>query len=172
MLKLYLDENGDITADLNIVSWMFLSKKNPRKEQLGRFERQKFTINQNVLSRLKLLHQKGEISVFFFLFYKAWGPISRRLSLVYLYWVVYLYWELNMWSKTFIIFLDREAWVQSTIVSLWCYNMEHCLTDSAMSKMRFFRDYSLGKRSWPFCVHSEIYISIKLEREANKCWEL
>ncbi|XP_070592246.1 vomeronasal type-2 receptor 26-like [Erythrolamprus reginae] len=57
LLKLYLDENGAITADLDIVSWMFLSNGNPTKEQLGNFERQRLTINQDVLSRLKLLNK-------------------------------------------------------------------------------------------------------------------
>ncbi|XP_070592626.1 vomeronasal type-2 receptor 26-like [Erythrolamprus reginae] len=57
LVKLYLDENGAISADLDIVSWIFLSEGNPTKEQLGSFERQRLTINQDVLSRLNLLNK-------------------------------------------------------------------------------------------------------------------
>ncbi|KAK9392567.1 type-2 vomeronasal receptor [Crotalus adamanteus] len=55
--KLYLDQNGDITADLAITSWVFLPKEDPIKEQLGSVERERLIINQDVLSRLKLLNK-------------------------------------------------------------------------------------------------------------------
>ncbi|XP_013910441.1 PREDICTED: vomeronasal type-2 receptor 26-like [Thamnophis sirtalis] len=57
LLKLYLDQNGDVAADLNIISWMFLSKEDPIREQLGSFEQQKLIVNQDSLSRLKLLNK-------------------------------------------------------------------------------------------------------------------
>ncbi|XP_070790901.1 vomeronasal type-2 receptor 26-like [Pituophis catenifer annectens] len=55
--KLYLDQSGNVAADLNIISWLFLSKEDPIKEQLGSFERQRLIINQDALSRLKLLNK-------------------------------------------------------------------------------------------------------------------
>ncbi|XP_039221600.1 vomeronasal type-2 receptor 1-like [Crotalus tigris] len=56
-MKLYLDQNGDITADLNIISLIVLSREDPIREQMGSFERQRITINQDALSRLKLLNK-------------------------------------------------------------------------------------------------------------------
>ncbi|KAK9405535.1 type-2 vomeronasal receptor [Crotalus adamanteus] len=55
-MKLYLDQNGDVAADLNIISWVVVPRKNTIKELLGNFERQRLFINQNVLSRLNLLN--------------------------------------------------------------------------------------------------------------------
>ncbi|XP_070790244.1 vomeronasal type-2 receptor 26-like [Pituophis catenifer annectens] len=52
--KLYLDQNGDLKADMKIMSWVYLPKKNPMKDQLVTIERQGFTINQDHLSWLKL----------------------------------------------------------------------------------------------------------------------
>ncbi|XP_013920590.1 PREDICTED: uncharacterized protein LOC106547849 [Thamnophis sirtalis] len=56
LLKLYLDENGDVTADLNLISWVVLPRVNPIQEQLGSFERQRLIINQDHLLQLKLLN--------------------------------------------------------------------------------------------------------------------
>ncbi|KAK9405663.1 type-2 vomeronasal receptor [Crotalus adamanteus] len=56
-MKLYLDQNGDIAADLNIISLIILSREDPIREQMGSFERQRITINQDALSRLKLLNK-------------------------------------------------------------------------------------------------------------------
>ncbi|KAG6539447.1 type-2 vomeronasal receptor [Crotalus adamanteus] len=51
--KLYLDQNGDLKADLSLISWVFLSKKNLKKEKVVTFERQRLIINQDYLSWLK-----------------------------------------------------------------------------------------------------------------------
>ncbi|KAK9405480.1 type-2 vomeronasal receptor [Crotalus adamanteus] len=51
---LYLDQNGDLKADLKIISWVFLPKKDSIKKDLVTFERQRFSINQDHLSWLKL----------------------------------------------------------------------------------------------------------------------
>ncbi|KAK9405524.1 type-2 vomeronasal receptor [Crotalus adamanteus] len=56
-MKLYLDQNGDVAADLKIVSWIFLSKKHLIKEQLVTFERQRLIINQHHLLQIKLLNK-------------------------------------------------------------------------------------------------------------------
>ncbi|KAK9405342.1 type-2 vomeronasal receptor [Crotalus adamanteus] len=55
--QLYLDQNGDITADLNIISWVLLPWLDPSDEQLGSFERQRFTVNKHTLLLLKLLNK-------------------------------------------------------------------------------------------------------------------
>ncbi|XP_070592660.1 vomeronasal type-2 receptor 26-like [Erythrolamprus reginae] len=55
--KLYLDKSGTVAADLNIIGWLIFHKKDPIKEQLGSLERQKLIINQDALSRLKLLNK-------------------------------------------------------------------------------------------------------------------
>ncbi|XP_070592743.1 vomeronasal type-2 receptor 26-like [Erythrolamprus reginae] len=55
--KLYLDQSGNVAADLNIISWLLFLKKDSIKEQLGSLERQKLIINQDALSRLKLLNK-------------------------------------------------------------------------------------------------------------------
>ncbi|XP_060546009.1 vomeronasal type-2 receptor 26-like isoform X1 [Pantherophis guttatus] len=55
--KLYLDQNGEITADLGIKIFLVLPKEDVRKETLAYFERQRLTINQDALSRLKLLNK-------------------------------------------------------------------------------------------------------------------
>ncbi|XP_070790248.1 vomeronasal type-2 receptor 26-like [Pituophis catenifer annectens] len=55
--KFYLDQNGDVTADLNIISWVLLPRLAPIDKQIGNFERQKFTISQDTLSWLKLLNK-------------------------------------------------------------------------------------------------------------------
>ncbi|XP_013914767.1 PREDICTED: vomeronasal type-2 receptor 26-like [Thamnophis sirtalis] len=54
---LYLDQNGDLAADLTVNSWVFLPEKNLIKEKLARFEGQKLIINQTHLSLLKLLNR-------------------------------------------------------------------------------------------------------------------
>ncbi|XP_070592653.1 vomeronasal type-2 receptor 26-like [Erythrolamprus reginae] len=55
--KLYLDQSGNVAADLNIISWLLFPKKDPIEEQLGSFERQKLIINQDALLWLKLLNK-------------------------------------------------------------------------------------------------------------------
>ncbi|XP_070790905.1 vomeronasal type-2 receptor 26-like [Pituophis catenifer annectens] len=55
--KLYLDQSGNVAADLNIISWLLFPKEDPIKEQLGSFERQRLIIKQDALSRLKLLNK-------------------------------------------------------------------------------------------------------------------
>ncbi|XP_070618833.1 vomeronasal type-2 receptor 26-like [Erythrolamprus reginae] len=56
-LKLYLDQNGEIKADLAISSYLVLPKEDPRRETLAYFIRQRFYIDQDALSRLKLLNK-------------------------------------------------------------------------------------------------------------------
>ncbi|XP_060548011.1 metabotropic glutamate receptor 5-like [Pantherophis guttatus] len=55
--KLYLDQNGDIAADLVIRSWVVLPKMDHIYQHPGTFKRGRLLINQDVLSRLKL-HNK------------------------------------------------------------------------------------------------------------------
>ncbi|KAG6539495.1 type-2 vomeronasal receptor [Crotalus adamanteus] len=55
--KLYLDQNGEIAADLDIMMWLVHPKKEPMEEILGSFERQRLIINKDPLSRLKLLNK-------------------------------------------------------------------------------------------------------------------
>ncbi|KAK9405157.1 type-2 vomeronasal receptor [Crotalus adamanteus] len=50
-------KNGDIAADLNIISSVVLPKEDPINKQLGTFEKQRLTINQDALSQLKLLNK-------------------------------------------------------------------------------------------------------------------
>ncbi|KAG6465957.1 type-2 vomeronasal receptor [Crotalus adamanteus] len=57
LLKVYLDQNGDVAADLQIISSVVLPKEDPINKQLGTFERQRLTINQDALSQLKLLNK-------------------------------------------------------------------------------------------------------------------
>ncbi|KAK9405295.1 type-2 vomeronasal receptor [Crotalus adamanteus] len=57
LLKVYLDQNGDIAADLKIISRVVLPKEDPIDKRMGSFERQRLTINQDVLSQLKLLNK-------------------------------------------------------------------------------------------------------------------
>ncbi|KAG6539493.1 type-2 vomeronasal receptor [Crotalus adamanteus] len=52
--KLYLDQNGDLKADLKLISWVFLPMKNLVKKDLVTFERQRIIINQDHMSWLKL----------------------------------------------------------------------------------------------------------------------
>ncbi|KAG6539498.1 type-2 vomeronasal receptor [Crotalus adamanteus] len=57
LFKLYLDQNGDVAADLNIISLIVLSREDPVNKQLGSYERQRIIINQDALSQLKLLNK-------------------------------------------------------------------------------------------------------------------
>ncbi|KAG6539445.1 type-2 vomeronasal receptor [Crotalus adamanteus] len=57
LLKLYLDQNGDVAADLKIISTVVLPKEDPIKKELGSFERERLRINQAALSQLKLLNK-------------------------------------------------------------------------------------------------------------------
>ncbi|KAG6539431.1 type-2 vomeronasal receptor [Crotalus adamanteus] len=57
LLKVYLDQNGDVAADLMIFSMVVLPKKVPIDKRMGSFERQRLTINQDALSQLKLLNK-------------------------------------------------------------------------------------------------------------------
>ncbi|KAK9405341.1 type-2 vomeronasal receptor [Crotalus adamanteus] len=56
-MKLYLDQNGDLVADMNIWNLVVLPKNNYIQGKLGSFERQRLIINQDNLSRLKLLNK-------------------------------------------------------------------------------------------------------------------
>ncbi|XP_070614391.1 vomeronasal type-2 receptor 26-like [Erythrolamprus reginae] len=56
-MKLYLDQNGDLAADLGIKSLLVLPKEDPRIEFLGTFERQRLIIDQDIHSHLKLLNK-------------------------------------------------------------------------------------------------------------------
>ncbi|XP_063147222.1 vomeronasal type-2 receptor 26-like [Candoia aspera] len=58
--KLYLDQNGDLAADLNIMSWLIFPNKPEKpviKKKLGSLERQRLTIDQDALSWLTLLNE-------------------------------------------------------------------------------------------------------------------
>ncbi|XP_070790109.1 vomeronasal type-2 receptor 26-like [Pituophis catenifer annectens] len=57
LFKVYLDQNGDIAADLDIISGVVLPKKDPINKHLGSFERQRLIIHQDALSQLKLLNK-------------------------------------------------------------------------------------------------------------------
>ncbi|KAK9405482.1 type-2 vomeronasal receptor [Crotalus adamanteus] len=56
-LKLYLDQNGDVAADLNIMSSLILPEEDPTEEQIGSLEGQRLIISQDVLPRLELLNK-------------------------------------------------------------------------------------------------------------------
>ncbi|XP_070586313.1 vomeronasal type-2 receptor 26-like [Erythrolamprus reginae] len=55
--ELYLDQNGEIKADLAIGYYLVLPKEDPEKEILGYFIRQRLSIDQDALSRIKLLNK-------------------------------------------------------------------------------------------------------------------
>ncbi|XP_070808184.1 vomeronasal type-2 receptor 26-like [Pituophis catenifer annectens] len=55
--KLYLDQNGDLTADLALMSSLFVPKKDPIRQRMGSLERQRITILQGALPWLKLLNK-------------------------------------------------------------------------------------------------------------------
>ncbi|XP_070808193.1 vomeronasal type-2 receptor 26-like [Pituophis catenifer annectens] len=55
--KLYLDQNGEIAADLGIVSLLVLPQEDLKEEILGIFVRQRLTVKQDALSRMKLLNK-------------------------------------------------------------------------------------------------------------------
>ncbi|KAM3845089.1 vomeronasal type-2 receptor 26-like [Vipera latastei] len=57
LMKVYVDQNGDIAADLKIISRVVLPKEDPVNKQLGSFERQKLIINQDALSQLKFFNK-------------------------------------------------------------------------------------------------------------------
>ncbi|XP_060539284.1 vomeronasal type-2 receptor 26-like [Pantherophis guttatus] len=57
LLKVYLDQNGDVVADLDIISRVVLPKDDPIDKELGSFERQRLRISQDALSQLKLLNK-------------------------------------------------------------------------------------------------------------------
>ncbi|KAK9405252.1 type-2 vomeronasal receptor [Crotalus adamanteus] len=57
LIKMYLDQNGDLAAELRILSRVVLPKEDPIDKVLGTFERQRLTINQDALSQLKLLNK-------------------------------------------------------------------------------------------------------------------
>ncbi|XP_013926835.1 PREDICTED: vomeronasal type-2 receptor 26-like [Thamnophis sirtalis] len=57
LLKVYLDQNGDVAADLKVISRVVLPKKDPINKNLGSFERQRLIINQDTFSQLKLLNK-------------------------------------------------------------------------------------------------------------------
>ncbi|XP_058052585.1 vomeronasal type-2 receptor 26-like isoform X2 [Ahaetulla prasina] len=55
--EMYLDQNGEITADMAIWGFLVLPKEDARKRILANFKRQRFTIKQDALSWLKLLNK-------------------------------------------------------------------------------------------------------------------
>ncbi|KAG6477633.1 type-2 vomeronasal receptor [Crotalus adamanteus] len=55
--KLYLDQNGEIRADLNIISMLVSPHMDFTTEQLGSFERERLVIKRDALSQLKLLNK-------------------------------------------------------------------------------------------------------------------
>ncbi|KAK9405193.1 type-2 vomeronasal receptor [Crotalus adamanteus] len=57
LLKVYLDQNGDVAADLVIFSMVVLPKEDPIDKRMGSFEKQRLIINQDALSQLKLLNK-------------------------------------------------------------------------------------------------------------------
>ncbi|XP_070789455.1 vomeronasal type-2 receptor 26-like [Pituophis catenifer annectens] len=59
---LYLDQNGDLKADLKIVSWVFSPKTDVVKKDLVTFEKQRLSINQDHLSWLKLQNRSLPLS--------------------------------------------------------------------------------------------------------------
>ncbi|XP_070592781.1 vomeronasal type-2 receptor 26-like [Erythrolamprus reginae] len=52
--KLYVDQNGDLMADLKIISWVFIPKKRLVRKHLATFERERIIFNQDTISWLKL----------------------------------------------------------------------------------------------------------------------
>ncbi|KAK9405490.1 type-2 vomeronasal receptor [Crotalus adamanteus] len=56
-MKLYLDQNGDIAADLDITLWVVVPKKYLIRRPLASFERQRLVINQDTLPKLKMLNK-------------------------------------------------------------------------------------------------------------------
>ncbi|KAG6539434.1 type-2 vomeronasal receptor [Crotalus adamanteus] len=57
MEKLYLDEKGNVVADLNIISWVVLSKEKLIRKELGTIERRRLSISQDALSQLNLFNK-------------------------------------------------------------------------------------------------------------------
>ncbi|XP_070586317.1 vomeronasal type-2 receptor 26-like [Erythrolamprus reginae] len=55
--QLYLDQNGEIKADLVIAYYLVLPKEDPKVEILVYFKRQRLSVKQDALSRLKLLNK-------------------------------------------------------------------------------------------------------------------
>ncbi|XP_070614315.1 vomeronasal type-2 receptor 26-like [Erythrolamprus reginae] len=55
--KLYLDQKGEIAADLGISGFLVLPKEDLRKEILGAIQRQRLFIKQAALTELKLLNK-------------------------------------------------------------------------------------------------------------------
>ncbi|XP_070592174.1 vomeronasal type-2 receptor 26-like [Erythrolamprus reginae] len=80
--KLYLDQNGDVAADLNIMSGLVLSQMDVTVEQLGIFERQRLIFNQDQLSQLKLLNkvldEGGAVDIAYLDFSKAFDTVSHE----------------------------------------------------------------------------------------------
>ncbi|XP_070586350.1 vomeronasal type-2 receptor 26-like [Erythrolamprus reginae] len=55
--KLYLDQNGEINADVFILHYLVLPKKDPSRKILAYFERQRLSVKQDALLQLKLLNK-------------------------------------------------------------------------------------------------------------------
>uniref|UniRef100_A0A8C5WUK7 G-protein coupled receptors family 3 profile domain-containing protein n=1 Tax=Laticauda laticaudata TaxID=8630 RepID=A0A8C5WUK7_LATLA len=56
-MKLYLDQNGDLTAALKIMGLLILPEGHPIQGVLGTFERQRLSISPSALSRLQFLNK-------------------------------------------------------------------------------------------------------------------
>ncbi|KAK9405144.1 type-2 vomeronasal receptor [Crotalus adamanteus] len=85
LLKVYLDQNGDVAADLYIIGMVVFPKEDPIQKILGSFERQRLTINQDVLSQLKLLNKLEG-----FVLPEEEVPGFQMRTVVYLYWILSL----------------------------------------------------------------------------------
>ncbi|XP_070592661.1 vomeronasal type-2 receptor 26-like [Erythrolamprus reginae] len=56
-MKLYMDQHGELAADLNILSWVIIPEVDCLKEQLGSFESQKLIIDSFVLELVQWLNK-------------------------------------------------------------------------------------------------------------------
>ncbi|XP_070790246.1 vomeronasal type-2 receptor 26-like [Pituophis catenifer annectens] len=57
LMNVYLDQNGDVSADLEILIRVVLPKEDPIDKDLGSFERQRLIIKQDALSQLEWLNK-------------------------------------------------------------------------------------------------------------------
>lgn len=67
----YLDENRELAADFDIMSWIMFPNKSFFKLKLGNLERQgspdlKFSLDQDGFAKLKWLKKVGKMSLFHF----------------------------------------------------------------------------------------------------------
>lgn len=65
----YLDEKGDLTADLDIVNWVVFSNKSVKRVKSGSLEKLtsqdfKFSVDQKSITQLEMLNKVGQIFIF------------------------------------------------------------------------------------------------------------